>query len=442
MRIRITICSIVLLAIIMIQSTSYRFCTYSFPSYNPEFPPPPGTPLSQIFKLSQNYPHSIPREEYPWTSINFRTSPQKYAKAVLKYCLAGNIAIGFRVQKNTTRKWYHAPWLHDGDNGREWRHGLTRERVSPAGTLHPSQTSSTASWAVGFYNAPGGYTIRRIWPDCAGGPPDPSRANFPEGTVSFKLLFTTANKTQVPFLRNAFTWLANIRTSGSQRLDDSVRLLQIDIAVKDRRSPVGWVFGTFIYDGFMSGSTPWDRMRLVGLIWGNDSAVTSHINDTGAFINSDLHQTWINPAVISGPLPGARVYHLGLGGRLNGPIDNPISSCISCHGKAGVLNDPPPIPENRLGRNPRMVPSGTTVATYSLLQFGDYFGTNIPAGAANITYNCFISGLESCSSPSPTHVFRKTDYSLQIAVGIRNYYASLPTVAGLQKMTFPEPPRQ
>lgn len=30
-----------------------------------------------------------------------------------------------------------------------------------------------------------------------------------------------------------------------------LRLLQVDFAVRDDRSPIGWIFGTFIYDGLL-----------------------------------------------------------------------------------------------------------------------------------------------------------------------------------------------
>lgn len=43
------------------------------------------------------------------------------------------------------------------------------------------------------------------------------------------------NKAPNPSIRNTFA--------------SDLRLLQVDFAVVDERSPIGWVFGTFMYDG-------------------------------------------------------------------------------------------------------------------------------------------------------------------------------------------------
>lgn len=405
-------------------------CTYGFPSYNPDFPPPAGTPADGVFSLSQNYPAMAAAVTGPWQSISFQTDPRGYAASVLAYCLEGNREVDFKVQDNAVRKWYHAPWLHFGGNGREWRHGLTKERFSRVGELHPNQTSTADNAAVGFYNEPGGYTIGQTWPDCGRTIPQPRAALFPEGTVTFKLLFTTATAAQVPFLADAITWRANIaRGTSTTRTDNDMRLLQIDIAVKDARSPIGWVFGTFIYDGLDPASDPWARFKLVGLAWGSDPGVTSRMNDFFAFVNPDIRESWINPEIIgdaAAPVPEARAYHLGAGGRLNGPVDNKISSCTSCHGKAAVLKDDKPDPIEWLGRNPRVVPRTFSDGNIMPASFNDFFGFNVPPGTGDITYNCFVSGLQQpCTGPTPEHVFISTDYSLQLAMGIENYYASL-----------------
>ena len=187
---------------------------------------------------------------------------------MLTYALEGNTAIDFEVQNNPVRTWYHAPWLDTGCFGREFVHGLTRERSSRSGELHPNQTSFIDNWAVGFYNAAGGYTIGQVW-NTPNGVPDPTKAIFPVGTVGFKLLFTTALTTEVPFLAGSFEWQANIypRTGGNPcvpnrpppaRQTQIVRLLQVDLAVRDDRAAgTGWVFGTFIYDAAAPGATPW-----------------------------------------------------------------------------------------------------------------------------------------------------------------------------------------
>jgi hypothetical protein len=42
-----------------------------------------------------------------------------------------------------------------------------------------------------------------------------------------------------------------------------------------------------------------------------------------------LKETWIHPAA-----PAYAKAHLGVDGRLNGPVDNPASACMSCHSTA------------------------------------------------------------------------------------------------------------
>jgi hypothetical protein len=181
--------------------------------------------------------------------------------------------------------------------------------------------------------------IGQVWKDPDA--PNPSAARFPEGTVAVKLLLTHASVDQVPYLRNSKEWDAyiyrEIATPTNPRLPRVVaklRLLQIDIAVRDKRADAttGWVFGTFIYNGDAPGATVWERMIPVGLSWGNDPAVTAADINSGA---KKLTESAIN----TGPdLPLFSVQsprqHLGWAGRLNGPVDNPMSSCLSCHSTA------------------------------------------------------------------------------------------------------------
>jgi hypothetical protein len=285
----------------------------------------PNSWAGPVFKLRQDYPKTKPAVgTKPWKSFSFKTQPVPYLQSVLSYCKEGNVDVDWQLEKNTVRNWYHAPWLHTTPNGREFVHGLTGERSSRPHELDPGQTGSFANWAVGFYNAPGGYVIGQVWKDPNA--PNPSAVSFPDGTVTCKLLFTTAPVAQVPYLKNSFEWQANASTSsGGPRSIQRVRLLQVDVAVRDSRAntTTGWVFGTFVYDGNAAGATPWDRLVPVGLMWGNDPTVTEPTKTS----TTHLTQTFINPAV--GP-----AQHLGRAGRLNGPVDNPKSSCLSCHSTA------------------------------------------------------------------------------------------------------------
>ena len=85
----------------------------------------------------------------------------------------------------------------------------------------------------------------------------------------------------------------------------------------DRAGPTGWYFATYSYDRSVAGNSVWRKMVPVGLMWGNDPNAPPIV------------ESWINPAA-----PAYAKAHLGVGGRLNGPVDNPVSACMSCHSTA------------------------------------------------------------------------------------------------------------
>ena len=332
-----------------------------------------------VFHLSQNYPTSVPQDARPWLQFDPKTQAMLYLKAALAYFFQGNIRAdveaSFDPTLNGTRGWYNAPWQDLGVNGREFVHGMTRERVSRVGELDPHQTHTWNNYAVGFYNAPGGVVIGRVWADH--GKPNKAAGLMPEGTVAGKLLFTTAPVSDVPYLQGAPEWNAYVYSDlsnptpppGSPRSIVKVRLLQIDIAVKDSRvaSTTGWVFGTFVYGGGPGGpqGNGWTNVAPVGVMWGNDPGYSGV---------GPLKETSLNPAV--------HMPHVGYQGRLNGPVDNSVSSCLSCHSTAEA-------PDGTM-----VPPNGTDPAPWF---------RNIASGTP------FDAGRQSL------------DYSLQLSVGIKNF---------------------
>ena len=329
--------------------------------------PPPAGWTGPVFRLKQDYPQTLPPTgSRPWMAFDFRTQPNEYLNAVLGYALQGNKEVDFVVQDNSTRGWYHAPWMHAGAAGREFIRGLTRERASRPGELHPNQTGTWENWAVSVYNPRGGYTLGRVWRDPDA--PDPAAAKFPVGSVSAKLIFTEAPVSQVPYLANSVEWQADINRAGNANPRPTLRLLQVDVAVRDSRadSTTGWVFGTFIYDGNVPGATPWDRLVPVGLMWGNDP---TRVGTTQA-----LRQTKINAGL---QIP----QHLGFEKRLNGPVDNPRSSCLSCHSTAQIRSD--------LSRPNRAAipPANASLQTLRLYFRNVRAGQPFDAGALSLDYS-------------------------------------------------------
>ena len=159
------------------------------------------------------------------------------------------------------------------------------------------------------------------------------KIEFPVGTVVCKLLFVDVPPNQVPFLNPPLKWQGYV-TQNYQSTSRSIRdlaLIQMDVMIRHQNAPLGWVFGTYQYNGRRKGAggNLWDNLIPVGLQWGNDPDVkddTSNPQPVRTMINPRLQETVVNPD--TDELPPT---HLGWNGRLNGPVDNPMSSCMSCH---------------------------------------------------------------------------------------------------------------
>jgi hypothetical protein len=94
--------------------------------------------------------------------------------------------------------------------------------------------------------------------------PNRSAMTIADGGFVFKLLFSAADEqTFQPQDILQGSVAARIVPGGGQTV--AVRLLQMDIAVKDRRSgPTGWYFATYAYDNSVPATSPWLRMVPVG----------------------------------------------------------------------------------------------------------------------------------------------------------------------------------
>jgi hypothetical protein len=364
---------------------------------------PPDSYTGAKFVLSQSYPTTPPKSEPP---AFFKKLPSKqdnnfenwraYMDAAKNYCLEGNVDVNWDVQKNKVRQWYHMPWQHYGPLGREGIHGLTKEAQIQKQQLAPAQIATGQTYAVGIYNDIGAYTIGQVWKDPNN--PDPSYTSqpnsFANGTVVCKALFADIDRKTVPFLSNPVLWQGYITdtfTSITRSVRD-VALIQMDVAVRDTRmSETGWIFGTFQYNGDKTGKAGWDNLVPVGIMWGNDPKETgnAYTNPTPTItkINPALQQTAINTNIKE--LPPT---HLGWNGRLNGPVDNPKSSCESCHMTSES-------PQSAI-MNPLFQANAPAEGSAEWMKWFQ----NIPAG------HPFTPGNKS------------TDYSLQMAGGLVNFY--------------------
>jgi hypothetical protein len=220
-------------------------------------------------------------------------------------------------------------------------------------------------------------------------------------------------------LANAKKWTANIFIPADEyrkRTDTDVRLLQLDVAIKDKRADedvkgegqgIGWVFGTFVYDYTKTGKTWRDKLVPLGLMWGDDSGVSSHLNENDQF-NPDLKQSIINKDYVGagGKVNKNYTTHLGMGGRMNGPIDNPISSCVSCHAHAALDADFNAASMARFASTPEEKKNGVV---YTMEDLKKYFGT----------FPCGVKPFEQTNN-GVTKTYTPADYSYQIVKGIVN----------------------
>lgn len=336
---------------------------------------PPANWTGPTFKLSHNYPKARPQCNAPWLKrpVNFNDPNPKwedwkgYVQDIIDYVAEGqdpNLPndVGWKTDVKGQTRWFHIPWMaYDQHSGREFVHGLTNELSTALSTFRndPHLERGTGNhklegaakvkgedplfetWSVGMYNSCGAWSVGQVFP--ASGEPathrDPKtgqlRANglpFPEGTVVIKLLNSTADVGRVPYLKNSTNWQANahrkfvpVPTDDSEyakydREITTVHLVQVDLAVVDERSPTRWVYSTLAYDGNQPGPTVWSRLVPLGVQWGSDP------QSFPAVPKQESKPLW--QSVLA---PTSLPEHYGCNKRLAGVVDNPSSSCVSCH---------------------------------------------------------------------------------------------------------------
>lgn len=302
------------------------------------------------FALRADYPKgNVVKDRFPWTGLDLRDKKQalKFILMVQLYFYENmanqnpqNPDFNFIAQKNKDRYWCHMPWLHVTENGREAIHGLTKERDLVSSPRIPAYKNTTpgSNWGVAYFNEPACKNIGNVF-GTAQSPlkePDFSKSVFDDGTVIVKMLFTTAD---FPEIKNAYQWKGTVSGPGeTNRRVQPLRHIQMDIAVKDS-SLKGtldaidhWVMAGFYYDENFDFDKEYSQVLgiknpLMGLP--NIPKELFKMRPIGVqtgFDGPDSGDTVI--------FPGA--YANGSGGRLNGPADNPKTSCLGCHGAAGT----------------------------------------------------------------------------------------------------------
>ncbi len=299
------------------------------------------------FALRSDYSEMRPRaEQRPWKGMDIRTEEggKKFAQAVLDYFydsliqdtanndnnfIAGNI-------KPDKAQWCHMPWLNVGDSGRELIHGLTKERDLEKSEIYPgvgaTKDKEGSDWGIGFYNDIACSALGNIFGSTGqiAATPDFTKKWFPDGSVSVKVLFTTANLEE---LKSSFTWTANVSLPKSTaRKLRQVKMVQVDVAVKDsslvgvKKEVDGWMMSSFYFDpaykadsrhNFSGGLAGLLKMRPIGIQTGFDPATSLIFKESKTNSANNIYYG-ANPRL------------------MNGPADNAAGSCMSCHGAAGT----------------------------------------------------------------------------------------------------------
>lgn len=408
-----------------------------------------------------------------------------YGWALMRYIQYGNIDSAdvnadWNLCANARRQWFNMPFqTYDVLSGREFIHGLTREAPVVYSVASRMTPLGTTVWAVAFFNGNAASTLARVWRPSGAVAVPTDNLRFAEGTVIGKLLFTTATPAVFPFLTNVPQWTANIsiakpsdpnptyctalpnstmpeQSTACPRSPGSVTLLQFDVAVEDSRSPIGWVYGTFVADGQYKATepNPWDRISLLGLMWGNDPPPIGQLASTypvdprtSGFRDGVVEWDVVDRLNATG---GAEVVkrpgHLGCNSRLNGPADNAQSSCISCHMTASVPDrheiEPPLLAQfNEQPLTPQCAATAAPPTEQrNQVTFAEmdriYFSNTHSASPINMSVN----GRSVIGAGVPTyengeHTWRSTDFSLQVSIALaqwmewRQQAASLGTAA-------------
>jgi hypothetical protein len=349
---------------------------------------PPAGWRGPVFAPRFDFPKKAVRETRSWTSISFRSEPERYLRAVLDYALDGQDRVHWRLQANRKRGWYHVPWLGPGPHGREFIHGLTRARDFAPGELGPAQTACRQNWAVAFYNEVGAATLGQIW-GRGDRDPDLSALPFHDETVAVKVVFTEATTGDDPKLTGAPELQANIPASCSDtaREPRTLRLIQIDLAVRENRASykTGWVFGSYRYDGTQPGTNPWAKLTPLGLMWGNDPALSDEAAAAGATPRQSI------------------VFEAGKGfgraGRMNGIVDDRSSACSSCHMAAQWPT-----------LAPMTAPRAWSEARCWFRNLDARYTFGYPPGKGG-----------GCSDPTALEKMTALDFSLQLTIALRNW---------------------
>jgi hypothetical protein len=286
-------------------------------------------------------------------ALKFALLMQEYAYKGMIRNIKNNPDLDFmphyaKQDKKSGRYWCHMPWLNITSKGREFVHGLTKEFPLHESDAYPFvEKKNGISWGTAFYNSFACESIGDFF-GTAISPKTPEqiaaqkKITFQDGYVATKLLFNNSTMAQFD---DAYTWVVHGGTNknmfSTKRRMQKMRHLQMDVAIKDS-SILGsdpelnnWLMFTYYYDPtYISPLTKKlnlpegiRNMRPLGVQYGLSSGKSIIFN--GSKNNHCIKEDPTDRKSPCHSLPYKET-------RLNGPADNPISSCLSCHATSGT----------------------------------------------------------------------------------------------------------
>ena len=279
---------------------------------------------------------------------------------------------------------------------REAAHGMTLERTVRVGELG-GNTVAFPNYAVAYYDARGGARVPAPVEDGHAGrrPAQAQRHEVRRG--QFRVQAAVQRRARRRRFRR-ICWPARCSsTSCPTRAARRCRAPDADRhrgqGQARRRRPAG-TSPPMPTTRTQAGDSPWTKMAPVGLMWGNDPD------------GAPITESWINPAA-----PAYARAHLGVDGRLNGPVDNPASACMSCHSTAQAPSLAPMLPTGACAQAPFRADWFRNLARHDGLRPPPAVGSDLPD-----------------RSPPASRV-TAADYSLQLSATVAR---ALPTANGGQ----------
>lgn len=300
----------------------------------------------RLFELKSDYQNTkIKESDRPWKDKSIETEVEAYKLAVIlqEYIYKGmadqnakSANKNFIAQNSKEKFWCHMPWLNVGTSGREAIHGMTKERdllPSPHMDIYKN-TSSGTDWGIGYLNS---YACKHL-EEIFGGSgkrletPNFTTVNFPHGTMTFKILFTSA---QMDIFKEAFAWHGNISDSGSNfREVKPVRHIQMDVAIKDSSikgtlaGVENWIMLSYYFD------PEYDALIHYKTVTGEESPL-AQLKIPKGFLKMRPQGVQFglakNESLIFTGSQTNNAFNM-----LNGPADNHKGSCLGCHASAGT----------------------------------------------------------------------------------------------------------